>query len=186
MISRTISTITIVPTRPTVTFHRVILQFPRSLLPSSNRNFPTLQFLLCQKMRDIDKHLAHIGWIFGRGLEIVHMFAFHKWLDLLIRYRTVGTIRFVPYKDQHSRIIRITFHLINPIISNRHKRVSTGQIKNQINRMRIYMIIKYSTFVVGVNNSPESLLARCVPDLHFNYFVVHVDWFKPEIHTDCC
>ena len=41
-----------------------------------------------------------------------------------------------------------------------------------------------NTFVVGVGNGSESLLAGGVPDLQFDVFVIGVDGFEAEINTD--
>lgn len=40
------------------------------------------------------------------------------------------------------------------------------------------------TFVVGVDDGSESLLASSIPDLHFDYFLINIDWLESEIDTD--
>lgn len=48
--------------------------------------------------------------------------------------------------------------------------------------MHLYSVS--STFVVGICNGPESLLAGSVPDLQFDVFAVRVDSFESEVYSD--
>lgn len=40
------------------------------------------------------------------------------------------------------------------------------------------------TFVVGIDNGAEAFLPSCVPDLHFDNFLIDVDRFKSEVDSD--
>ena len=56
-------------------------------------------------------------------------------------------------------------------------------------RLEIVFVIDHDDaicpLVVGVGNGPESLLACSIPNLYFHAFPLHVQRFKPEVHSDC-
>ncbi len=43
-----------------------------------------------------------------------------------------------------------------------------------------------SSFVISFSHCLESLLSRCVPNLHLDFDIINVDSFYFEIHTDGC
>ena len=45
--------------------------------------------------------------------------------------------------------------------------------------------IEYVTFIVCVNDGTESFLSCCIPDLHFDYFLIDVDGLESEVYSDC-
>ncbi len=48
-------------------------------------------------------------------------------------------------------------------------------IVRKLGTLHVHLIKNYDTFVVGVNNCPESLLSGCVPDLELDRFVADIE-----------
>jgi hypothetical protein len=116
----------------------------------------------------------NVNVILCRGFEERHLILICKCLPSIRVYQFLFLIAFIADKNFYYVRVRVLFDLFDPV-SN----VPEAHLVSAV----VCEYDSHGPFIIGVGDSLEPVLARSIPYLHFNFFVIDFDSLNFEINS---
>lgn len=120
------------------------------------------------------KHIVHVQACLCRRLEECQSVLLCESLSLRSLDHLVGAVAFVGNEDLGHVGVRMLLNLLQPV-----RNVVEGLLVSTV----VHKNDAHCALVIGLSDSAETFLARCVPHLQLYSLVIHIDLLDFEVNT---
>lgn len=133
--------------------------------------------VLVDDIGGVQKGLIHILCGLGASLHEDKSMLLGEGLSLLARNLALGVqVTLVTDKHNGNRSVAVCLRVLQPRLQ---------VVESLLPGYVVYQKCTARATVVGASDGPERLLARCVPDLELDVFVVNAHHPSPKLHSNC-